>query len=222
LDEDSAAIEKNPKDTHATEDGSPSQEDQIPRPFKKTPAELHIMIADEVVQQHFDSIIVVDNSGERLRDIWSRVYHLHAPNDLAATERRTWRQYNRMTNLGSPIFDVKYVFSPQIPELLQAGHEFRKEGREAFGKLAKRELADANIQNHFDREFCKATGAHYVLADLLNSLQKLHGVPITMPDERVIESWEEMQAYANFMVCNTLRWYALRHVCELLELELEP
>lgn len=55
--------------THAITDGPTSQLQEVPRPFSKTPPELRIMIAKEVMQNWYNSIIVRNRSGERLLDI---------------------------------------------------------------------------------------------------------------------------------------------------------
>jgi hypothetical protein len=177
------------------------------------------MIAKYAMEEWDDSLIVNDDSGERLGNIWHRVYWLTATNDRHATERRTHRQVVRMGNTSDFLFDVKVAFSRQVPAPLRVGHDLREEGREEFLKVARRGLAKAEVRNKFDRQYCKVLLTHFNLSHQLNSLQKQQGGPVTYTDDMVVASWEDMRRTAVDMVCNALRWYALRHVCELLGLQ---
>jgi hypothetical protein len=173
------------------------------------------MIAHEVVQQHCSTIIVRSDSGERLYDMWRQVFWLTDPNDRHATDRRTQRQVLRMPN----IFTHKYVFSDEIPALLQVCHTLRGEGRDAYYKVASAKLAHAETKNNVDRDYRKYLANDYTLTYVLNSFEKLSGGPITATDEMVMAAWYRMQRQGVEMVCNALRWHALRRVCKMLELD---
>jgi hypothetical protein len=175
------------------------------------------MIAKHAMEDWYYSLIVGDPSGERLGTIWRRVYWLTPTNDRHATERRTHRQVVRMGNTSNSLFNPKITFS-RFPALLQVGHDLRKEGREEFLKVARVGLANAEARNNFDRMWCKILLTHFRLSRRLNRLQKIQG-PVTCTDAMVLESWRDMRRQAVDMVCNALRWSALRHVCELLELQ---
>jgi len=176
------------------------------------------MIAKHAMEEWYSTLIVGDPNGERIGAIWRRVYWLTPTNDRHAMERRTHRQVIRMGNTTNALFDPKIIFSRQVPALLQVGHHLREEGREEFLKAARFGLTNAETKNNFDREYCKILLTHFTLSRRLNRLQKIHG-PVTCTDAMVLESWSDMRRQAVDMVCNALRWYALRHVCELLELQ---
>ena len=171
------------------------------------------------MHQYCSVIIVKSSSGERLIDIWRKAYWFTAANDRAATDRRTQRQVLRMTNASHNIFDARYVYSRQVPALLQVGHFLREEGREAFLKVARAGLAHAETHNNFDRQYCTTLSVDYTFTELRNVYEKLQGGPITASDELIRELWLRMQRQGVEMVCNALRWHALRHLCKLLELE---
>jgi hypothetical protein len=172
------------------------------------------MIAHEVVQQYCSTIIVKSGSGERLTNIWRKVYWLTDPNDRHATDRRTQRQVQRMPN----IFNARYAFTDEVPTFLQVCHKLREEGRDAYYKVASARLAHAETENKFDRNCCKFLANEYLLTYTLNTFEKLSGGPITATDEMVMAEWYRMQRQGVVMVCNALRWHALRRVCRVLEL----
>jgi hypothetical protein len=178
------------------------------------------LITKEAMEQSYDSIIVESSAGESLNTIWRRIYWLTAHDDRSPTQRRTQRQVLRMTNLGSQnIFDVRYAFSREVPALLQVSHDLREEGRKGYLEVARAGLARAEAQNTLDRDLCRIVAARYRITATLNDFEKLRGGPITATDEMVLEEWRHMQCQGVEMVCNALRWFVLRHVCKLLELE---
>jgi hypothetical protein len=177
------------------------------------------MIAREFMEQFHGSIIVESSSGESLNNIWRRTYWLTAHDDRTITQRRTHRQVLRMTNLGSSnVFHVNHVFSREVPALLQVGRNLREEGRKEFLEVARAGLAHAEAQNTLDRDICKIVARRYRLIATLNNYETLRGGPIIHTDEMALEEWKHMQSQGIEMVCNALRWFVLRHVCELLGL----
>jgi len=130
------------------------------------------MIAKYAMEEWDYSLIENDDSGQRLGEIWRRVYWLTATNDRHSTERRTHRQVVRMGNTSNTLFDVRVKFSRQVPALLRVGHDLHEEGREEFLKVARRGLAKAEVRNKFDRQYCKVLLTHFTLSRRLNRLQK--------------------------------------------------
>jgi len=210
-----------PQETHATEGEPASQELQVLRPFSKTPAELRLMIAEQVVLQHFDSIIVKSSKGERIGDIWNRVYHLNAAsNDLTPSQRGTWVHTK---TISEPIFlpandilGANYRFSPQVPALLQVNHCLHEEAREAYIKLAKARLDEAEAQQDIISEMFQDRQRHYGLSCLLNGLEKEMGVVITHSDADLAHFWKLMHRDAVLMVKHTLWWHVLAQTCKML------
>jgi hypothetical protein len=182
-----------------------------------TPSELRVMIAREFMEQFHDSIIVESSSGESLNNIWRRIYWLTA--DRTITMRRTNRQFRRMTNLGSSdLFQVNHVFFREVPVLFRVSRNLREEGRKEFLEVARAGLAHAEAQNTLDRDICKIAARRYRLIATSNNDETLRGGPIIHTDEMALEEWKHMQSQGIEMVCNALRWFVLRHVCELLGL----
>ena len=181
------------------------------------PSELRVDIAEYAIQQHYDSIIVASETGEKLEDIWNRVHHATPSNDWSAIESDTWSCTVTMVAYGS--LDVRYDYNPQVPSLLQLNHALREEGCEAFGKLAMEKMALAEDQHSHDMALYINRYYNYLGTGALRRLQKMQGGPFTVSRGDMAKAKERMDRYGVRMVRHTLRWHALRHICKLLELQ---
>lgn len=173
-----------------------------PKSLMSLPPELRLDILERVVRMDAPLHVETSNSGERLRHLWVRLFLGRQTQGTKLSFAKGWEIMIKIVSDSSKL----YTYQPRVPAILQTNRMLREEGRDAFLKFAKVEIA------------AYKAAEKNILPGLSRKLEETHLFmyifPTTRGASRTIHL--EMMQRTREMAERCLRWYALKEICEVL------